>query len=48
MGLWPITEVKGSWKQGAYNLDSSMYVIVHMLLFDGSGQFECPYLNDVS
>ncbi|KMT02061.1 hypothetical protein BVRB_9g207900 [Beta vulgaris subsp. vulgaris] len=46
MGLWRMTEVKGSWKKGAYDLDCGVYTLVHMLLFEGSEEFECPYLND--
>ena len=43
-----VPEVRGDWKQGAYDLDCGCYVLTHMLLFDGSVEFNCEYLNNVS
>ncbi|KAL2902313.1 G-box-binding factor 4, partial [Bienertia sinuspersici] len=44
IGLFPIKEVKGDWKKGATDL--AVYVMVHMLFFDGSEHFNFEPLND--
>ena len=48
IGLYDVVEVKGEWKKGAFDLDCAVYVMVHMLMFDGSNEPESPYLVDVS
>ncbi|KAL2927729.1 hypothetical protein RDABS01_007080, partial [Bienertia sinuspersici] len=44
--LFPTKEVKGDWKKGATDLDCAVYVMVHMLFFDGSEHFNFEPLND--
>ncbi|KAL2923295.1 Selenoprotein S, partial [Bienertia sinuspersici] len=48
IGLFPTKEVKGDWKKGATDLDCAVYVMVHMLFFDGSEHFNFEPLNDVN
>ena len=48
IGLFELKIIQGNWKKGETDYDCSVYVMSHMLFFDGSDVFEFKYLDDVS